>query len=634
VAILGESLSAMVTRRLGSVLSRLAVVAVSAAWVAAIAWVAASALPWSRARDERSLAQRPIEVRQGGYVSSKTCQSCHPGEHATWHGSYHRRMTQVARPESIVAPFDGVELAVYGEEYRLEQRGDELWVERSAPGSSPREYRVALTTGSHHFEAYWLESGERRKVALFPFTYQIAEQRWIPFDALMLQPPGARQAVGEGGTWNRFCIHRHTTRPSPRALDPDGMDSMVAEFGIACEACHGPGDEHIGTNRNPLRRYLLHLGGRADSTIVQPGRLPHAQRSQVCGQCHSVREPYPDDRVRDWMQNSYSYRPGDDLFETRTIAHEDGRQTLTSDIQTRFWSDGEVRVNGREYNSLLRSPCHQRGDLSCFSCHRMHQAPEDPRSMAEWANDQLDPEMDGPRACLQCHTRFEDESVRVAHTRHARESSGSDCLNCHMPYTAWGLQKATRSHEVDSPTATESIETGRPNACNLCHLDRTLAWTASRLEEWYEIPAPDLGERQQSIAAGVLWLVSGDAGQRALIAWHMGWEPAQQASGSSWMAPYLAFALEDPYAAIRSVAQRSLRGLDGFEELDVDLMAPPEAWQAAIDRAAQLYWQTGAAAVPVEARDPLLLNESGGLRMSRYEELFATRNDRKVYLME
>src|SRR5262245_15643426 len=30
-------------------------------------------------------ADRPIEVIDRGYVSSRECASCHPGEHATWH---------------------------------------------------------------------------------------------------------------------------------------------------------------------------------------------------------------------------------------------------------------------------------------------------------------------------------------------------------------------------------------------------------------------------------------------------------------------------------------------------------------------------------------------------------------------
>ncbi len=62
-------------------------------------------------------------------------------------------------------------------------------------------------------------------------------------------------------------------------------------------------------------------------------------------------------------------------------------------------------------------------------------------------------------------------------------------------------------------------------ACNLCHLDKTLEWTGQNLAAWYKIPVEELSPEDKSIAASVLWALKGDAGQRALIAWHMGWQP-------------------------------------------------------------------------------------------------------------
>ena len=63
---------------------------------------------------------------------------------------------------------------------------------------------------------------------------------------------------------------------------------MVAEFGIACEACHSEGREHIDANRNPLRRWKLHLTESADATIANAKRMKGPESALVCGQCHSV----------------------------------------------------------------------------------------------------------------------------------------------------------------------------------------------------------------------------------------------------------------------------------------------------------------------------------------------------------
>ena len=58
-------------------------------------------------------------------------------------------------------------------------------------------------------------------------------------------------------------------------------------------------------------------------------------------------------------------------------------------------------------------------------------------------------------------------------------------MNCHMPHTTFGLFVAMRSHRVDSPDLALAVESGRPNACNQCHLDQSLQWTADWLSEWY-----------------------------------------------------------------------------------------------------------------------------------------------------
>ena len=74
-----------------------------------------------------------LERPEAGFVSSSTCRSCHPGHYATWHSSYHRTMTQVATPETVLAPFDDVRLELFGHEVRLGRSGDELWADMVDP---------------------------------------------------------------------------------------------------------------------------------------------------------------------------------------------------------------------------------------------------------------------------------------------------------------------------------------------------------------------------------------------------------------------------------------------------------------------------------------------------------------------
>jgi hypothetical protein len=245
-------------------------------------------------------------------------------------------------------------------------------------------------------------------------------------------------------------------------------------------------------------------------------------------------------------------------------------------------------------------------------------------------DDQLAAGMEGNQACVQCHTAYANQPEK--HTHHRPNSSGSLCYNCHMPHTTYGLVKAIRSHLIDSPTVQASLDTGRPNACNLCHLDQSLGWTARHLAAWYRQPQPKLSAEDRSVSAAVRWLLSGDAGQRALMAWHFGWAPAGEASGRDWLAPYLAQLLEDPYSVVRYIAQRSLKRLPGFETFAFDYLAPADERTRARQRALEI-WQSQPRAVG-PARSLVLLDAQGQVQQTHFARLLRQRNDRAMELLE
>ena len=199
-----------------------------------------------------------------------------------------------------------------------------------------------------------------------------------------------------------------------------------------------------------------------------------------------------------------------------------------------------------------------------------------------------------------------------------------------MPYTTYGILKAIRSHQIDTPTVQASLQTGRPNACNQCHLDKTLDWAASHLEEWYDVPKPKLSREERSVAASLLWLLRGDAGQRALMAWSLGWDSARQASGSDWMPPHLGQLLEDPYDAVRFIAARSLRRSEAFADWNYEFFGPTQVREAA-HREVLERWQD----LPHEPDRPeVLIDAEGAVRRHLQERLLRQRDDRVVSLAE
>ncbi|HYL39168.1 MAG TPA: ammonia-forming cytochrome c nitrite reductase subunit c552 [Bryobacteraceae bacterium] len=565
-------------------------------------------------------------------------------------------MTQVPTPDNVIAPFSGVQVdAVRGQPMLLERRGDDFWAQFDDPdfrgrhGETRRISRkVVLMTGSHQQQVYWYATGLHRLISKLPAIYLIREKQWIPRRAAFLHPPD-EPAGSETGGWNGICIACHTTNGKPEIDTPFGsqpvlrqvVESTVSEFGIACEACHGPAEEHTRVNRNPARRYWLHLTAKEDTTIAHPLRVDPRRSSQICGQCHSIWEFYDVAAERQANSHGLPYRPGAELRDTRFMVQpttnlnsQTMREILAEDpsfLSDSFWSDGMVRVSGREYNGLIESPCFKdahdaKRTLSCFSCHAEHEGAGDPRSVQNWADGhQLAAGMDGNEACLQCHSKF--RTNLQDHTRH-HSASANLCYNCHMPYTSYGLLRALRSHQVSSPSVAASVSTGRPNACNQCHLDRTLAWTSEYLAKWYAIPKPELTAEQQTISAAILWLLRGDAGQRALMAWSAGWQPARQASGVDWMAPFVGQLLDDPYDAVRFIAARSLATLPGFENFNYNFLASPNVRAEAVSNVVSA-WRGAHRADP-----QLLLGAGGAVDFDMLKALKTKRDDRRMFMRE
>lgn len=629
--------------------SRWLAIAVVAVWSGAVVWGTASLQSPDRFAVAKAPENRPIEVQRigQGYVSSRTCRSCHPQEHASWHGSFHRRMTELVTPEAVVADFDNVELQDDDHRYRLSRHGDEFWVEieplATAPETAPEpavRKQLILRTGMHHQQVFWYSAEDHRNLSQLPFVWVVEAKRWAPFASVFLAPP-AENHGGEAGKWNANCSGCHSTMPRSRTLPPYAGDTIVAEFGISCEACHGPGERHVDQHRQPQSRYALHLSAEGDPTIVNPARLDHRRSAEVCGQCHGLSVLFAKDK-ESWNEAGTRYRPGQELTDSRIVLGagqpveaEVNAGLLAEDrnyFRNRQWSDGMVRLSGREYAGLLKTACFQHGQMSCLSCHRMHPQPEDPRPLAEWANDQLDYRAERNQACLQCHETMRDNVP--AHTHHAAGSAGSLCYNCHMPHTSYGLMKAIRSHTIDSPRVAATLATGRPNACNLCHLDRTLGWTADQLSQWYGQPRPRLAAEQEELSEGVLMLLRGDAGQRALLAWSMGWPAAQQAAGDDWLAPYLAQLLVDPYPTVRYIAARSLRGLPDYESLAYDHVGTLKHRLEWLEQVTNAWTARQRDKPPAPERPALLIDSAGRINQQRFLELLRERDDRRLDLKE
>lgn len=606
--------------------------------------------PALRLAEELSAAT-PTRHEGEGYVGSGECKSCHPAEHGSWYQSFHRTMTTLATPENVKAPFTGETLAFKGREYRMIREGEAYYAELVDPVAEwdrregRREpaldhddplpvvrKRIVMITGSHHQQVFWVPGAAPGQLDFVPIVWLVQDQRWRAMSDVFLGPRSRPEHLR---LWNQDCLRCHAVHGIAGPSEDDHgawrFDTEVGELGISCEACHGPGRKHVEARRSPLARWKERANPEGDSTIVNPTRLEAARSSEVCGICHGI--IYSKSLER-WYEQGHGFRPGERIGGNEILLRNtDDASRPYIDVERnrepdwaerRFWADGEVRVSGREYNGLVESPCFQRGTMSCTSCHRLHGSEPD---------DQLDPARRDDASCTQCHPKIAEKLED--HTHHVASSSGSRCLNCHMPHTNWGLLKAIRSHTITSPNLTKSLRAARPNACNLCHLDRSLAWTSEALGRFYgQAPVP-LDQDQATLAAAVLWLGRGDAGVRALTAWHLGFDEARRVSGGAELDGYLGLVLDDTYPAVGYVAGRSL---ERFATSPLDPRLRDETLPAEERAAAIRAYEDARAALPgpAEASRRAALGLDRGLRPSRelWERLLERRDHRGINLAE
>ena len=532
---------------------------------------------------DRALA-RPLSFRGAGYVGSGECKRCHPSNHASWHRTFHRTMTQEASPasvlgdfadarfeyggigarmtrdadaKSVLGAFDGRSVEYFGTMARMEQSGTQYFLSFKDPsGPAATRVRVERTVGSHRYQQYLARDGDL--YFRLPIAWDVARGQFFHMNAAFLTADPALDAQGHVSNvdynrhvtrWNDNCIYCHNVHPNP-GLDAETgrFETQVAELGVACEACHGPGAEHAAHNSDPLRRYALHRSGAEDPSIRNPDRMPAARSAEVCGRCHGQRLTTDIERFH---CEGDPFVPGEALSAYSTPLTKDTHQNGEAGLfRARFWPDGSPRLTAYEYQGYLQSPCQASSDFSCESCHAMHDG--DPAG-------QIRPDRKGDAACTACHRELSETQAAAQHARHAPGSSGTQCRSCHMPEIVYGLVSIHLSHRIESPAVQLQAAVARPDACTLCHIDRTRSWASQAQGH----PLRDDPAAQHGLSEVSYRLLAGDPIERAVAAHALGRSDA--AAATSFQAERMGLLLEsaehDAYPAVRSIARAALEQL-------------------------------------------------------------------------
>ena len=404
------------------------------------------------------------------FVGAAECANCHEQENARWRGSHHQLAMQAASDSTVLGDFNNATFISNGVRSSFFRSGSKFMVRTDGPDASLHDYEIKFTFGLYPLQQYLIEMPGGRLQALgIAWDSRPSERgghRWFAlYPGEKITARDSRHWTGIDQNWNYMCADCHSTnlRKNYDARTRT-FSTSYAEIDVACEACHGPGSDHVAWARKEgdwkklvdTEGLLIALDERkAIAWPIDPA-TGNARRSsprqtereiQMCARCHARRGEIHEDYV-------HGQPVGDDY-----------RVALLD--EDHYFSDGQIKEEDYEYGSFIQSRMFHAG-VTCSDCHEPH-------------NSRL--RADGNNLCAQCHSAQKYDSPK--HHFHTVGSAGARCVECHMPTRTYMVVDPRRDHSIRIPRPDLSVKLGTPNACTNCHTDKSAQWAMDAVNKWY-----------------------------------------------------------------------------------------------------------------------------------------------------
>jgi len=398
------------------------------------------------------------------FTGSDACQDCHTEEHAQWRGSHHDLAMQLPTPATVLGNFDNASFSYNGITTRFYRKGDKFMVNTDGEDGKLQDFEVAYVFGVDPLQQYLLplSRGRLQALSIAWDARPAAEggQRWYhlyPDEKIDYKDP--LHWTGTYQNWNTSCAECHSTDLQKNYIaESRSFETKFAELNVGCEACHGPGEQHLALAKQGQLKDATN--GGFPTALAQRGQWafpadahiarrtePLQSNAQIdsCGRCHSRRGTL----------GAYHY--GADLLDTHRLALPQSPL---------YYPDGQIRDEVYEYGSFVQSKMHQAG-VVCSNCHEPHS---------------LQLHAPGNGVCAQCHEAAHYDTAQ--HHQHKKDSTGAQCANCHMPQTTYMGVDVRHDHSMRIPRPDLSMVMDTPNACNKCHQDKDAPWALEALRQW------------------------------------------------------------------------------------------------------------------------------------------------------
>lgn len=517
------------------------------------------------AKPETSKSQAaPQSTSAPTFAGARKCGVCHQSEFKQWMGSHHQLAMQPAADATVLGNFNGARFSNQGLTSTFFRNGSKFMVRTDGPDGILHDYEIQYTFGVSLLQQYLIRmpGGRLQALGIAWDSRSRAQggQRWFflyPGSRITYRDP--LHWTGIDQNWNFMCADCHSTNVRKNYdLATRTYATSFAEIDVACEACHGPGSNHVAwaKKQGSWRSFaadqglLIALNERRDVVWTIDPATGNAHRSeprasereiQMCARCHSRRAQIHEDYV-------HGQPAGDDYRIS----------LLDNDL---YYPDGQIKGEDYEYGSFVQSKMFHEG-VTCSDCHEPHGL----RLRAE-----------GNRVCFQCHAPRKYDSP--AHHFHQAGSPGAACINCHMPPRTYMVVDPRRDHSIRIPRLDLSVNLGTPNACNGCHADKPPEWALETVKKWYGRTPGGFQEFAGALNAGSL----GAPGAARMLADLIADQTQPAISRATALETAAAYAgsltdaashevISDQSPLVRRAAARSLPGID--PQTAVSMTAP------------------------------------------------------------
>lgn len=404
----------------------------------------------------------PLHALNSTYVGSEQCAECHQQAYSDWKKSDHSHSMASANKESVLGDFNNKVVNFHNIRSKFYQREKQFFVTTQGADGNPHEFRILYTFGHSPLQQYLIETDaghlQALNVAWDSRSKKQGGQRWFHLqNTEVIDSESAFFWTKHLQNWNSRCAGCHSTNFQKNYdRQQHRYNSTWSEVSVGCEACHGPAGLHLkrakindfsaGSGIVVSAKGTLSWNFKANLPIAQASGLASNEHINMCGGCHSRRTKIADLQVGTSYHDQYQLALLDE-----TLYHPDGQ------IQD------EVFVLG----SFLQSKMHAKG-VTCNNCHQVHSG----KLLVE-----------GNALCTQCHLTETYNTPK--HHKHTQNSTGAQCVECHMPSTLYMQVDARRDHSFVIPSPNTSMQLNTPNACTTCHAERNPEWAHSMLTQWY-----------------------------------------------------------------------------------------------------------------------------------------------------